>query len=117
MWNKIPTNEFLAFHGISILNMGGLWGAGVKSTKYNLKRIVENASLSYDEFETILVQIEACMNSRPLTQVNDTSDTLVLTPAHFLVQGTLNDLPERNHKRESILFKLFERKKEVEENH
>ncbi|XP_035217204.1 uncharacterized protein LOC118190574 [Stegodyphus dumicola] len=33
-------------------HMGGLWEAGIKSTKYHLKRVVGEARLTYEEFET-----------------------------------------------------------------
>lgn len=101
-WNSEMAKQMSEFHTTwhfnspSAPHMGGLWEAGVKSTKHHLKRIIGNASLSYDEFETTLIQIEACLNSRPLTHINDSPDTLILTPAHFLVQGPLNALPERN---------------------
>lgn len=44
---------------------------------------------------TILVRIEACLNSRPITPLsNDPSDLSVLTPGHFLIGRALTNLPE-----------------------
>lgn len=72
-------------------HFGGLWEAGIKSVKYHLKRIIGEASLTYDEMYTLLTQIEACLNSRPLTPLtNDPDDLHVLTPAHFLIGDSLN---------------------------
>ncbi|CAK1595738.1 unnamed protein product [Parnassius mnemosyne] len=67
-------------------NFGGLWEAGVKSTKYHLRRIMTR-NLTQEEMTTVLCQIEACLNSRPLVPI-DTEDVDVidpLTPGHFLI--------------------------------
>ncbi|XP_053699198.1 uncharacterized protein LOC128746181 [Sabethes cyaneus] len=76
-------------------NFGGLWEASVKSMKHHLKRTVGMKILMPDEFQTVLLQIEACLNSRPLTPLsNDPGDFEVLTPGNFLVQRPLTALPE-----------------------
>ncbi|GBN07296.1 hypothetical protein AVEN_160184-1 [Araneus ventricosus] len=44
---------------------------------------------------TLLCQIEACINSRPLTPLSsDPSDISAITPGHFLIRSSLLDLPE-----------------------
>ncbi|GFU87019.1 integrase catalytic domain-containing protein [Trichonephila clavipes] len=79
-------------------HMGGLWEAGIKSTKYHLKRVVGETKLTYEEFETFLTQIEACLNSRPLTPIsNDPNDLSVLTPDHFIIGRPLTSIPEPNY--------------------
>ncbi|XP_062557399.1 uncharacterized protein LOC134222271 [Armigeres subalbatus] len=84
-------------------NFGGLWEAAVKSMKQHLKKTIGLRTVTPDELNTVLTQIEACLNSRPLTQIsNDPSDLGVLTPGHFLVQRPLTavagpwlkDIPE-----------------------
>ncbi|XP_047039720.1 uncharacterized protein LOC124644424 [Helicoverpa zea] len=66
-------------------HFGGLWEAGVKSFKYHLRR-VGNVNLTYEEFSTLLAQIEALLNSRPMYPMSsDPNDLLPLTPAHFLI--------------------------------
>ena len=76
---------------------GGLWEAAVKSTKYHLKRIVADAMLTFEELNTVLVKIEAILNSRPLTALsNDPADLEVLTPGHFLVGRPLTSRPEHD---------------------
>lgn len=44
---------------------------------------------------TILVRIEACLNSRPITPLsNDPSDLSALTPGHFLIGRPQTNSPE-----------------------
>lgn len=66
-------------------HFGGIWEAGVKSVKSHLKRTMSNITLTYEELNTVVCQIEACVNSRPLTRLSeDIDDLTALTPAHFL---------------------------------
>ncbi|GFV26694.1 integrase catalytic domain-containing protein [Trichonephila clavipes] len=37
-------------------HMGGLWEAGIKSVKYHLKRAQGRSRLTYEEFETVIIQ-------------------------------------------------------------
>ncbi|XP_055612519.1 uncharacterized protein LOC129759131 [Uranotaenia lowii] len=76
-------------------NFGGLWESAVKSVKAHLKRTIGATTLKFDEFFTLVVQIEACLNSRPLTPLsNDPEDLTVLTPGHFIAARPLMALPE-----------------------
>ncbi|GFS97985.1 integrase catalytic domain-containing protein [Trichonephila clavipes] len=78
--------------------MGGLWEAGIKSTKYHLKRVVGETKSTYEEFETFLTQIEACLNSRPLKPIsNHPNDLSALTPGHFIIGRPLTSIPEPNY--------------------
>lgn len=71
-------------------HFGGLWEAAVKSCKHHLRRVVGNAHLTFEEFSTVLTQIEAILNSRPLSPMSsDPQDLLPLSPAHFLVGRSL----------------------------
>lgn len=76
-------------------HFGGLWEAVVKVVKYHLTRTLASAKLKYDEMYTVLVQIEACLKSRPLIPLSDDpSDLSLLTPAHFLIGCSLLSLPQ-----------------------
>ncbi|UYV72281.1 hypothetical protein LAZ67_9002440 [Cordylochernes scorpioides] len=76
-------------------HFGGLWEAGVKALKYHMRRIIGNNLLTYEELLTVLVQIESCLNSRPLYPMsNDPNDQRVLTPAHFLLAEPSSCVPE-----------------------
>ncbi|XP_055708946.1 uncharacterized protein LOC129805203 [Phlebotomus papatasi] len=74
---------------------GGLYEAAVKSMKYHLKRVMGDVILNFEEFLTVINQIEGTLNSRPLTHLSeDPSDPLPLTPGHFLTLAPLNQLPD-----------------------
>ncbi|XP_043478306.1 uncharacterized protein LOC122508811 [Leptopilina heterotoma] len=75
--------------------MGGKWDAAVKSIKYHLRRTIGETILTYEEFTTLLTQIEAVLNSRPLEPLTENPDDLsVLTPGHFLIGEPLTSIPE-----------------------
>lgn len=78
-------------------HMGGLWEANVKSIKTHLKVVINETLLSFEELYTVLTQIEAILNSRPLCPLSDTPDDLeVLTPGHFLIGTSLLTLPDKS---------------------
>lgn len=79
-------------------NFGGLWEAGVKSTKFHLKRVIGEATLTYEELSTVIIQIEACLNSRPISQVSENiDDPMPITPGHFLKGEPLITVPDANY--------------------
>lgn len=76
------------FNAPSWPSAGGLWEAAVKSLKYHLRRVLGNQKLTYEEFSTLLTQLEGCLNSRPLCAISEDPDDLnFLTPSHFLSSG------------------------------
>lgn len=77
---------------------GGLWESAVKSLKHHLKRVVGDQKLSFEEFSTLLSQLEACLNSRPLCPLSeDPEDINALTPSHFLASGPTLTLCETEY--------------------
>ncbi|XP_034195324.2 uncharacterized protein LOC117611487 [Osmia lignaria lignaria] len=75
-------------------HFGGIWEAGVKSVKTHLRRMLCDRTPSCEEFNTLLCQIEACLNSRPLAPLKDDLESCeALTPGHFLVGGVLKVPP------------------------
>jgi len=55
------------FNPPSAPHFGGKWEAAVKSVKFHLKRVLGDTAVTYEEMSTVVVQIEAVLNSRPLT--------------------------------------------------
>ena len=75
-WNPLLGSHF-----------GGVFESLVKVVKKTLKAIVGNARLTDDELQTAIKEVEALMNSIPLTYEGaDPRDEPVLTPNHFLVE-------------------------------
>lgn len=73
---------------------GGLGEANVKSVKITLRKVLKDACLTYENLYTVLVQIEALLNSRPLCPLSsDPNDYEVLTPTHFLLGHSSSGVP------------------------
>lgn len=89
-------NDQVTWHFIppAAPHFGGLWEAGVKSVKHHLRRILNDRTPSYQEITTLLCEIEACLNSRPLAPHTEAVDGLdVLTPSHFLIGSAATAIP------------------------
>lgn len=82
------------FNAPAYPSAGGLWEAAVKRMKYHLRRVVGEQKLTYEEFITLLHQIEACLNSRPLIGLTENPDDQYLTPGHFLIGDALISRPQ-----------------------
>ncbi|XP_073820169.1 uncharacterized protein [Musca autumnalis] len=86
-------------------HMGGLWEAGVKSFKTHLRKSFPSINFTFEEFTTILIRIEACLNSRPLSPANDDpNDIAPLTPAHFLIGAPMLEPAEPDISDSDISF-------------
>ncbi|XP_050425489.1 uncharacterized protein LOC126836303 [Adelges cooleyi] len=91
------------FNPPSAPHFGGLWESAVKTTKFHLTRVIKDARLTLGELTTLLCQVEACVNSRPMTPLNsDPSEAEAITPAHFLIGGPMMIPPEANISEEDV---------------
>ena len=81
-WETIP---------VKAPHFGGLWEAAVKDSK----RVLGQQMYTYDELETVICQVEACLNSRPLGAVasHPLDGVVPLTPGHFLIGRALKAYP------------------------
>ncbi len=85
-WNSIPPHA---------PHWGGKWESAVRSVKLHLHRVLGNVTLTFEQMHTLLAQIEAVVNSRPLYTTPDT-DVSYLSPAHLLIGRPYTLVPEGN---------------------
>lgn len=101
--NSIDPGIHFSFIPAYSPHFGGLWESAVRSTKHHLRRILGLTNLTFEEMATCLIQVEAILNSRPLTPLSDDPlDLVPLTPAHFLIGRSLIMLPHLNIENENI---------------
>ena len=76
--------------------MGWSWESIVKITKRCLTNVSKDRPMTYEALVTFLTEIEATLNSRPLTQISDDiNDFNVLTSNHFILgKQPLNFSPD-----------------------
>ena len=96
---------------------GGFWERLVASVKRCLKKTIGKACLSYVELQTVLLEIELILNTRPLLPLHDDDAEEILTPHHILYGRKFDMYNENtckyvhNNQDESL---LTSRKKHVE---
>ncbi|XP_044573912.1 uncharacterized protein LOC123258071 [Drosophila ananassae] len=83
-WNFIPPHA---------PHWGGKWESAVRSVKLHLHRVIGKNVLTFEKMHTLLAQIEAVVNSRPLFSTSDT-EVNYLSPAHFLIGRPYTTVPE-----------------------
>lgn len=67
-------------------HQNGISEAAVKSAKFHLSRIMGKLCYTYEHLLTVLIKIEAVLNSRPLYVIyDDPTEPTVITPGHFLI--------------------------------
>ena len=86
-WEKVVTHQTLKpiqwkFIPPTAAWWGGWWERLIRSTKELLVRVLGRSSVNYEELCTILCDVEAVLNDRPLTYVSD--DISDLTPFNTL---------------------------------
>ena len=63
--------------------------------KEPLRKVLGKAMLTFTEMQTVLTDIEAMINSRPLSYIgDDIDDGAVITPAHLAIGRPLGCIPD-----------------------
>lgn len=92
-----PFTRLLASKNIQFKNMpprashmAGIWERQVASVKYHLRRVLGDTKLTTRQFDYVLKQIEACINSRPLWALSPDGDDIKSLVAKLLFQFSSN---------------------------
>nr|XP_057933833.1 uncharacterized protein LOC131132323 [Doryrhamphus excisus] len=73
------------FNTPSASHQGGIWERLIRSVKRVFTSVLQQQSLDDEGLQTIFCEVEAILNSRPITKVSDDPDDLeALTPNHIL---------------------------------
>ena len=78
---------------------GGFWERLVRSVKRCLKKSFGRSLLTFEELRTLVVEIEATLNNRPLTYIYDDEEGLSypLTPADLIYGRQIATMPHQRH--------------------
>ena len=73
---------------------GGVFERMIGSTKKCLRKMIGQSTLTYDGLHTAVVEVEAILNSRPISYVSANDLEEPLTPSHLMVGRRLLSLPD-----------------------
>jgi hypothetical protein len=71
---------------------GGIWERLIGNVKYSLKRTIGRSLLTNPELQTLLCEIEAVVNTRPLTFQPEKELQKALRPVDFLIPYPQNEV-------------------------
>ena len=69
---------------------GGFYERMVRTIKSSIKKSIGKARLTYEEIETVLIEVEGVINSRPLTYLYEDDIQDPITPSHLMFGRNLH---------------------------
>ena len=76
---------------------GGFWERLIGLTKNALKKVLGKALVTHSQFHTLITDIEAVLNDRPLTTAStDIKDMHPITPSMLMIGKRLQQLPNQD---------------------
>ena len=97
MSSSTPLAWAYSGHSTSQRPLGGVESLNdscIRSTKRCLRKIIGKAKFTFDELLTAVIEVEAVLNSRPLTYVSTTDWEEPLTPSHLIAGRRIWSLPD-----------------------
>ncbi|UYV80799.1 hypothetical protein LAZ67_19001760 [Cordylochernes scorpioides] len=67
---------------------GGWWEHLVGVMKQFIRKVLGDKTVSYEELQTVICEVESAMNSRPLTAISEESGLVPIKPAKFMCDNT-----------------------------
>lgn len=100
-WNKQRIENYMLqkeitwiFNPPTASHMGGVWERQIRSVRKVLNGIMQQQTLTDESLVTLMCQVEAIINGRPLTRLSeDPEDLEPLTPNHLLLLRSGPTLP------------------------
>lgn len=107
-WNQEMIKEFLqqkeilrVFNPPTALHIGGVWERMIRSVRKIFNAVLKEQNLMEESLVTLMCEVEAILNSRPLTKISDDpNDLQALTPNHLLLLHTGPSFPPGMFSRE-----------------
>lgn len=109
-WNLAQIHDTLlqkeikwVFNPPSGSHHGGVWERLIRSVRKVLNSTLKVQCLDEESLRTVLCEVKAIINSRPITKAStDPNDLEALTPNHLLLLKTMPSLPPGQFQKEDI---------------
>jgi len=91
VFTATETQKFVADRGITWnFNLakapwqGGVWERLVSLCKRSLKKVIGKNKLNFTELNVVIYEVESILNNRPLCNIYDDTNDVIITPNHLL---------------------------------